>query len=117
MDGAIDVRLIVTLGGILFSVAGAAAIARYQIKSIMEKIQDIENRMRSLDRSTDTQEVAIQNHAQRLEVISSMLAPKEREARARETATMLTLISRLQTDMEELRKMHNGTHPKVKETL
>ena len=56
MDGAVDIRLIVTLGGILFSVAGAAAVARYQIKALIEKINDIETRIRFLDKSTDTQE-------------------------------------------------------------
>ena len=113
MDGAVDIRLIVTLGGILFSVAGAAAVARYQIKALVEKINDIETRIRFLDKSTDTQEVTIQNHAQRLEVMSGMLAPKERETRARETATMLTLISKLESDIENLKHMHNGNHPKI----
>ena len=112
MDGAIDIRLIVTLGGILFSVAGAAAIARHQIKSLIEKIGDIETRIRLLDKVTDTQEVSVQNHAQRLEVISGMLAPKEREVRARETATMLTLITKLESDVANLKHMHNGNHPK-----
>ena len=30
MEGAIDLRLVVTLGGILFSVAGASAVAKMQ---------------------------------------------------------------------------------------
>ena len=103
MDGSVDIRLIVTVGGILFSVVGAAAIARYQIKF----------RMRTLDRSTDMHEVEIQKNAQRLEVISGMLSPKEREVSARETAIMLTLIKKLEDDMGILKKMHNGTHPKM----
>ena len=111
MDGAIDIRLIVTLGGILFSVAGAAAIARHQIKSLIEKLHDVESRLRSLDKVTDTQEVSVQNHSQRLEVISGMLAPKEREMRARETATMLTSIRKLEKDVDGLKNMHNGSHP------
>ena len=97
----------------MFSVAGAAAIARHQIKSLSDKINDLESRIRSLDKSTDTQEVSIQNHAQRLEVMSGMLAPKERETRARETATMLTLITKLEADIKDLKDMHNGTHPKT----
>ena len=113
MEGAIDIRLIVTLGGILFSVAGAAAIARHQIKSLIEKLGDVESRLRSLDKATDSQEVSIQNHAQRLEVMSGMLAPKERETRARETATMLVSIKRLEKDVEGLKDMHNGSHPNI----
>ena len=87
MDGAIDIRLIVTLGGILFSVAGAAAIARHQIKSLIEKLHDIEGRLRSLDKVTDTQEVSVQNHAQRL---------------------------KLEKDVDNLKSMHNGSHPNTR---
>ena len=34
MEGAIDVRMVLTIGGILFSVAGASAVAKMQIKQI-----------------------------------------------------------------------------------
>ena len=46
MDGAIDARLLITLGGILFSVAGAAAVGKMQIKVILEQLADIESRLR-----------------------------------------------------------------------
>ena len=46
MDGAIDLRLIITLGGILFSVAGAAAVGKMQIKVILENLADMEKRLR-----------------------------------------------------------------------
>jgi len=42
MEGAIDLRLIITLGGILFSVAGAAAVGKMQIKVILEAVADME---------------------------------------------------------------------------
>lgn len=111
MDGAIDIRLLVTLGGIIFSVAGAAAVARYQINALSEKLNDVESRIRSMDRVTDAQEVMLQNHVQRLEVMSGMLAPKERETRARETATIVAAIDSMEKDIENLKKMHNGKHP------
>ena len=53
MDGAIDIRLIVTLGGILFSVAGAAAVGKIQIKVIQETLNDIESRLRKIDQRID----------------------------------------------------------------
>ena len=45
MEGAIDIRLIVTLGGILFSVAGAAAVGKMQIRSILDAMGDVEKRL------------------------------------------------------------------------
>lgn len=40
MDGAIDIRLIVALAGILVSVAGASAVGKMQIKSILYQLKD-----------------------------------------------------------------------------
>ena len=37
MEGGIDVRLVVTIAGILFSVAGASAVAKMQIKQLVDK--------------------------------------------------------------------------------
>ena len=53
MDGAVDIRLIVTLAGILFSVAGAAAVGKMQIKSIIESLTDVEKRLREIDKRID----------------------------------------------------------------
>ena len=41
MEGAIDIRLVVTLAGILFSVAGASAVAKLQIKQLIAKLEDM----------------------------------------------------------------------------
>ena len=80
----IDVRMILTLGGMLASVVTAFVIVKTKLQAVIEQLSDIENRFRSMDKNNDSQEVTIQNHAQRLDVISGMLAPKEREARARQ---------------------------------
>ena len=37
MEGGIDIRLVVTIAGILFSVAGASAVAKMQIKQLVER--------------------------------------------------------------------------------
>ena len=73
MEGAIDVRLIVTLGGILFSVAGAAAVGKMQIKAILTTLIDLEKRFRSLDKRLDTMETKVETQYQRLSIISSMM--------------------------------------------
>ena len=49
----IDLRMLLTLGGMLVSVVSAAAIARQQIKQLTEQIKDIETRLRQLDSRLD----------------------------------------------------------------
>ena len=107
----IDVRMILTLGGMLASVVTAFVIVKTKLQVVIEQLSDIENRFRSMDKSNDSQEVTIQNHAQRLDVISGMLAPKEREARAREMASIIAEVNALRKEIDKLSNMHNGVHP------
>lgn len=105
-----DPRLLISLGSTLASLAGAFAVVRYQVKNITEILQDIEKRLRDMDKISDSQEVAIQNLIQRADVTSSMLAPAEREARAREVATIRSELGTAIRDLEVIKKMHNGEH-------
>jgi|TARA_R110002020_G_scaffold100502_4_gene237550 cell division protein FtsB len=107
----IDVRMILTLGGMLASVVTAFVIVKTKLQAVIEQLSDIENRFRSMDKNNDSQEVTIQNHAQRLDVISGMLAPKEREARAREMASIIAEVNALRKEIDKLSNMHNGVHP------
>ena len=107
----LDTRMILTLCGMLASVVSAFVIVKTKLQAVIEQLSDIEGRIRSLDKSTDSQEVIIQNHDQRLDVISGMLSPKERENRARETASILSEVSSLRRDVDKMFGMHNGKHP------
>ena len=68
--------MMLTLAGMLVSVVTAFVIVKTKLQAVIDELSDIEARLRQQDRTTDTQEVAIQNHSQRLEVMSGMLAPK-----------------------------------------
>ena len=83
MDGTIDARLVMTVVGMLVSVAGAAAVARQQIKSLGSKLQDVEQRLRKMDSSSDKLE------------------------------TLLADVKQLQKETDRLHAMHNGKHPPV----
>lgn len=37
MDGAVDIKFLVTLGGIIFSVAGAAAVGKCKSKRLLNR--------------------------------------------------------------------------------
>ena len=108
----IDTRMILTLSGMFVSVVAAFVIVKTKLQTVIDEISDMESRLRQTNKDTDSQEVTIQNHAQRLDVISGMLSPKERESIARETAGILSEVSSLRRDVDKLSRMHNGTHPK-----
>ena len=107
----LDARMILTLAGMLVSVASAFVIVKTKLQTVIEQLSDIESRLRQQDKATDSQEVAIQNHSQRLHVISDMLAPKERESRARETASIIAELAAVRREVDKLSHMHNWSHP------
>jgi len=113
MEGAIDVRLIVTLGGILVSVAGAAAVGKMQIKAILDSLVDIEQRLRGLDKRIDVIETRQETLAQRVSVLSGMMDPSTMERRHREAATIQADIISLKSNVDKLLHMHNGRHPPI----
>ena len=113
MEGAIDIRLIVTLGGILFSVAGAAAVGKMQIKTIIMQLVDLEKRLRVIDMRADKLETATETQEQRISILAKMSSPESLRRDHMQIAHMMADISHLRDATESLRKMHNGIHPPV----
>ena len=109
MDGSVDIRLTMTLLGMLVSVAGAAAVAKMQLKIITEQLQDIEKRLRVMDKRVDKTELT----GQRVDVLSNMLSPERREVLHRSLANIETRVDGLDKEVSNLRSMHNGKHPEV----
>jgi|TARA_R110002110_G_scaffold155989_1_gene350774 hypothetical protein len=102
MDGAIDIKLLFTIGGIVVSMAGAAAVAKSQIARLTEMIKDIESRLRKSDNRTDSIENNIGTNDQRLNVIAKMMDPPTMERRAREAATILARIDVLERTLNKI---------------
>ena len=73
MDGAIDLRLIITIGGILFSVAGAAAIGKMQIAAILSQLTDIETRLRAIDRRIDALDTVSEKQSEKIKIFSGQV--------------------------------------------
>jgi len=113
MEGAIDVRLIVTLGGILVSVAGAAAVGKMQIKAIQDSLADIEQRLRGMDKRIDVIETRQETLVQRVSVLSGMMDPSTMERRHREAATIQAELNSIKSNVDKLLHMHNGRHPPI----
>jgi len=113
VDGAIDIRLIVTLGGILFSVAGAAAVGKMQIKVIQDTLSDIEARIRKIDVRIDQLENAESVIKQRLDILAKMNSPENLRRDHMQIAHILADIAYLKAESERMHKIHNGSHPPI----
>jgi len=110
MDGAIDIRLIVTLGGILFSVAGAAAVGKMQIKVIQDTLSDIEARLRKIDIRIDQLENAESVIKQRVDIIAKMNSPENLRRDHIAMATLTASVEQLRKEMDHQLAIHNGRH-------
>jgi len=96
MDGAIDIKLLLTLAGMLVSVVAAGAVAKREIKLLSDQTGDIEQRLRKLDQRVDKLENTIDTTTHRVSILASMSSPDTQERRHRE-------IERLRVDVDYLK--------------
>jgi uncharacterized membrane protein YccC len=118
MEGMqIDIRLVITVAGIIFSVAGAAAVARSQITRLTEQIKMIEAQLRQADSRSDALENTMGTNGQRLDVIAKMLSPSERDKESRMSERHEVTLKFFEKDftrrIEHLEKIHNSAHPRT----
>ena len=116
MEGGIAIRLVVTIAGILFSVAGASAVAKMQIKDIIEKMADMEKRLRQMDSRSDKLVTATETQEQRINILAKMSSPENLRRDHMQIAEMITNIKQLEKSYDRLHAMHNGKHPPVADT-
>ena len=109
----VDIKLVLTVAGMLVSVVGAAAVARQQIKVLLEQVQDQEQRMREADSRSDRFENKLEVQSQRVDVLSKMNDPQILAQANRELSRFEVLIAVLRDEVSGLKKMHNGSHPNV----
>lgn len=113
MDGAIDLRLVITLLGVAASVFGGAAIAKLQIKQLTEEAKELHKLMRSLDMRVDKLTTLTETQEQRIDVLAKMNSPDKLEARHRETSKLLADVANALARIQHLEVMHNTKHPVV----
>ena len=92
MEG-IDIRLLVTVGGMAATVIAASAVVKASVKVLQDQALDFEKRLRAVDVRIDKATTQIETLAQRQGVISSMMDPNTMERKSRE-------IQRLRTEMD-----------------
>jgi uncharacterized membrane protein len=116
MEGGIDVRLVVTIAGILFSVAGASAVAKMQIKSLLDKLEDMEQRFRKMDSRGDKLVTIAETQQQRIDILAKMASPENLRRDHMQLAELLATVKGLEKSCDRLYSMHNGKHPPVSDT-
>lgn len=109
----LDARMILTLGGMLVSVVSAAAIVRQKLSTVIDQLQDTEQRLRKIDQRIDLLDNGEAVVKQRLDILAKMNAPDVLERRNREVAIMLSDIAYLKDEASRMHKIHNGAHPPV----
>jgi len=116
MDGAIDIKTVMTVAAMIASVAGAAAVARLQIKELAEKLADVETRLRAIDSRADKLYTMTENQETRLNVLAGIASVENLRRDHRAMAQLEAFVSQLRSDVSSLQKIHNGKHPPVSDT-
>ena len=112
-DMELDARLIITLAGMLISVVTSFIVVRQKVSEIESDLREAIQILSKLDSRLDRNDNATDLISQRMEVISKMMSPESRETLHRSLERMEVTISILQKEVEALKKMHNGKHPKL----
>ena len=113
MEGAIDIRLVVSLASTLVAIGGAAAVGRMQIKQLIQQLADIEARLRATDRRIDGVDTETATQEYRLKVLATMSSPENKRRDHMLIAGALADISYLKKESERMSKLHNGVHKPV----
>jgi predicted RNase H-like nuclease (RuvC/YqgF family) len=93
----LDIKTLITVGGIAASVIGSAAVAKHQLKTIHENIKEIFTSLKKLDQRTDKHDINAEMLTSKVTVLASMMSPDTLERRHRE-------VEALKKDVEFLKE-------------
>lgn len=113
MDGAIDLRLVITLLGVAASVFGGAAIAKLQIKQLTEETKSLFADIRSLDGRYDKLHTLTETQEQRIDILAKMNSPENLRRDHMTLAGIQADVEFLKAEAARMHKIHNGVHPPV----
>ena len=113
----LDARLIITIGGMLASVITSFIVVRQKVAELESDVKETLQKLAKLDSRLDRNDTATDLVGQRLQVISGMMDPTNRERLHRSLERMQTEVEHLRKDVDahraEYLKSHNGKHPPV----
>jgi SMC interacting uncharacterized protein involved in chromosome segregation len=104
----LDLRLLLTLGGMGASILSAAVIVKTKLASTIDQLQafqtDVEQRLRALDGRIDALDVAVNSSAKSISIFRDMFNPSERDKHSRELERHNMEIQHLRESVRDLRK-------------
>ena len=85
MDGSpfVDIKLLLTLGGVAVSVVAAGAVAKNKIAILSDSLKEVEKRLRESDSRTDKIENAQSTMDRTVHTLSGMMSPKVMDENSR----------------------------------
>jgi len=102
----LGVRELVTFLGMAVSVGASLSIVKTKLQATIESLQDIESRLRVIDQRVDQTEIT----SQRVDILSAMMSPAEREKGTREIERVKANLDHALAEITHLKKIHNGSH-------
>lgn len=109
----LDARLLITMGGMLISVVSSFVVVRQKVGDLESDLRDAIKKLSALDTRLDKNDTSTDLVGQRLDVLSSMNSPSERERLHRGLERHQAELEHLRRDVDKLIHIHNGKHGPV----
>jgi len=117
----VDLRIIFQVVSIAVAIAGALAVAKQQLKTVIEsqrkdqrRVSNIANSVDKLETGSAAFEAVVQS---KLKIISKILSVEALEKRNREMENIQVRLDGLRRDIDrqkdEYHSSHNGRHPPI----
>ena len=107
---ALDSRMLLQIGAIIVSLAGAFAVAKEQIKNILELQQEDTQELASLNVRLDKVEANDAVFQSKITILSEINSVSALEQKNRERGAIKSKLIMLEKEVERLRELHNGNH-------
>ena len=108
------VRELVQFGTLLASLAGAFAVVKSQLSRVIEDIDGIKKELHELNTRLDKAEADSAVIKNQNEVFGNILSPKNLKDLNRSIAELQTEMKVVHKNLDQVYRMHNGTHPPIK---
>ena len=111
----LDARLLITLGGMLISVITSFIVTRQKCIELEEDSKQMQKNISELFDNLEKNNISTQVAENKVSVLTNILSPENREKLHRSLERMETTIESHSEEISRLHKMHNGSHPVIKE--
>lgn len=111
----LDARLLITLGGMLLSVATSFIVTRQKCIELEEDSKQMQKNITELFDNLEKNNISTQVAENKVAVLTTILSPENREKLHRSLERMQTIIESHSEEIGRLSHMHNGKHPVIKE--